>query len=95
MYKALFELSADRAEFLSRLFSRRKPAGVGAGATPAALFDAIRRRDLRPRSRRAIDDNLKAILAQLERRHGFAARATRIAPGSATSTRSSFRAART
>src|SRR6478672_7698813 len=26
MYKALFEMSADRAEFLSRLFSRPKPA---------------------------------------------------------------------
>src|ERR1700675_1347207 len=26
MYKALFELSADRADFVSRLFSRRRPA---------------------------------------------------------------------
>src|SRR6267378_3329015 len=29
MYKALFELSEDRAQFLSRLFSRRVPAGAG------------------------------------------------------------------
>src|SRR5206468_7430136 len=27
MYKALFELSKDRAEFVSRLFSRKRPAG--------------------------------------------------------------------
>ena len=40
MYKALFELSADRAEFLSRLFSRKRPADLGAASTPAALFDA-------------------------------------------------------
>ena len=37
MYKALFELSADRADFVSRLFSRKRPAG------PAA--DVDRRRD--------------------------------------------------
>jgi len=28
MYKALFELSADRADFVSRLFSRKRPAGL-------------------------------------------------------------------
>ena len=27
MYKALFELSNDRAEFVSRLFSRKRPGG--------------------------------------------------------------------
>src|SRR5262245_47437334 len=29
MYKALFELSIDRADFLSQLFSRPRPSGVG------------------------------------------------------------------
>src|SRR5712664_2034305 len=28
MYKALFELSADRVEFVSRLFSRTRPEGL-------------------------------------------------------------------
>ena len=28
MYKALFELSADRAEFVSRLFTKPRPAGL-------------------------------------------------------------------
>src|SRR5438128_10734238 len=38
MYKALFELSPDRAEFLSRLYSRKRPAGVGADAGSDVLF---------------------------------------------------------
>ena len=28
MYKALFEMSADRAEFVSRLFTKQRPAGL-------------------------------------------------------------------
>ena len=38
MYKALFELSADRAEFLSRLFSRERPAGLDHETSVQALF---------------------------------------------------------
>ena len=38
MYKALFELSADRAEFLSRLFARKRPAALKAESTPEELF---------------------------------------------------------
>ena len=30
MYKAVFELSADRADFVSRLFSLKRPAGLAA-----------------------------------------------------------------
>src|SRR5206468_7480691 len=33
MYKALFELSADRAEFVSRLFSKPRPDGLTAAST--------------------------------------------------------------
>ena len=40
LYKALIELSPDRAEFLSRLFSRPRPGGLDANAGPAALFQA-------------------------------------------------------
>jgi hypothetical protein len=40
MYKALFELSNDRADFVSRLFARPRPAGLD-GQTPVdALLDA-------------------------------------------------------
>jgi hypothetical protein len=38
MYKALFELSADRADFVSRLLSRRRPAGLSPNATAAEMF---------------------------------------------------------
>src|SRR5262245_43531538 len=41
MYKALVEMSADRADFLSRLFSRPKPPGLAADATAQTLLDAF------------------------------------------------------
>lgn len=41
MYKSLFELAEDRAEFLSLLFSRPRPAGVAADATPIQLLEAF------------------------------------------------------
>jgi hypothetical protein len=41
MYKSLFELSRDRAEFLSRLFSRPRPAGLGPDSSANDLFAAF------------------------------------------------------
>ncbi|HEX6942194.1 MAG TPA: hypothetical protein VF128_04665 [Gemmatimonadaceae bacterium] len=41
MYKSLFEMAEDRAEFLSLLFSRPRPAGVSADATPIQLLEAF------------------------------------------------------
>ena len=38
-YKALFELSIDRADFLSRLFSRPRPDGLGIDTSVDDLFD--------------------------------------------------------
>ena len=35
MYKALFELSADRAEFVSRLFTKKRPDGAHRRSRPA------------------------------------------------------------
>ena len=40
MYKALFELSVDRAEFISRLFSKPRPAGLSASSTARQIMDA-------------------------------------------------------
>lgn len=40
MYKALFELSKDRADFLSLLYSRARPSGLNNESTSDALFDA-------------------------------------------------------
>jgi hypothetical protein len=68
MYKALFELSADRAEFVSRLFSRRQPDGLTPRSTAAEIFEAYA--DVEG-NQALYDRNLKAIEAQLSGRHGF------------------------
>jgi hypothetical protein len=41
MYKALFEISRDRADFVSRLFSRPRPSGIRPDGSVAELFDAF------------------------------------------------------
>lgn len=69
MYKALFELSADRAEFVSRLFSRSRPSAVSSGSTPAELFEAYS--EASP-SETLYESNLNAIEQQLVSGHGFA-----------------------
>src|SRR5690242_16225159 len=38
MYKAIFELSKDRADFVSMLFSRARPAGLTRTSSAAQLF---------------------------------------------------------
>ena len=40
MYKALFELSADRAEFVSRLFTKPRARGLSATTTVTELMNA-------------------------------------------------------
>ena len=40
MYKALFELSKDRAEFVSRLFTKPRPQTISANATIAEIMTA-------------------------------------------------------
>jgi hypothetical protein len=41
IYKALFEMSADRAEFVSRLFSRARQEGLTAKSTAEEIFTAF------------------------------------------------------
>ena len=70
MYKALFELSADRAEFLSRLFSRKRPAGLDA-AVDRRASSSTRTRTVEP-SRALYDENLQAIRRRCScKKHGF------------------------
>jgi hypothetical protein len=38
LYKALFTLSSDRADFVSRLFSRPRPAGLGSSSSAQEIF---------------------------------------------------------
>jgi hypothetical protein len=58
MYKALFELSEDRADFLSRLYARKRPAGLDADASVETLFG--RYDELHP-DRNFAQENISAI----------------------------------
>jgi hypothetical protein len=68
MYKALFEMSADRAEFVSRLFSKKRPPGLGSRSTVQEIFVAYA---AVPASEALYKENLKDIQNELERKHGF------------------------
>jgi hypothetical protein len=68
MYKALFELSKDRADFVSRLFSRKRPDGLTAKSSAREIFSAYLLAD---GSEQLFDENLKAIVDQLRIKHGF------------------------
>jgi hypothetical protein len=68
LYKALFELSADRAEFVSRLFSKPRPMKLDSTVSADSIFNAywfvatdsaLHRR------------NLAAVRAQLVQTHGL------------------------
>jgi hypothetical protein len=69
MYKALFELSSDRAEFVSRLFSLRRPSTLNALSTPEQIFTAFANVQ---KSETLYTVNLKAIDADLAEKHHFA-----------------------
>jgi len=68
MYKALFELSKDRADFVSRLFSRKRPEGLTAQSTPDEIFDAFVAAE---GSKELYEENLRAVEDQLTKEHGF------------------------
>ena len=69
LYKALMELSVDRAEFLSRLFSRARPAALDRTSSVQQLFDAFGRA---ASSEQLFRQNLAAVLNRLTKTHGFA-----------------------
>ena len=68
MYKALFEMSADRAEFVSRLFARERPGGLDAASTVQQLFAAYA--DARP-APGLFQDNVRLVRSRLVEVHGF------------------------
>ncbi len=69
LYKALFEMSANRADFLSRLFSRPRPDGLSTSSTVQQLMDAYA--NVSPSEER-YQANLKAVGELLTQKHGFA-----------------------
>ena len=73
MYKAIFELSNDRADFVSMLFSKPRPAGLGPAATASELFLAFTNV---PASDALYAANLQAITDRLTGVHKFPLSAT-------------------
>src|SRR5215510_8591707 len=68
-YKALIEMSSDRADFLARLFSRERPYGIDALWTAGDLLDGFS--EVEP-SQELYQKNLADIRKWLVERHGFA-----------------------
>ena len=69
MYKALFELSADRGEFVSRLFTKPRQAGLNANASADELMGAYW--DVYTSGEEVFAANLKAIQDHLTKHHGL------------------------
>jgi hypothetical protein len=68
MYKAIIEMSEDRADFMSRLFSRARPDGLDRTTPVSLMFDAYNRT---PSSEKLFARNLQDVLDRLVKRHGF------------------------
>jgi hypothetical protein len=68
LYKSLFELSPNRAEFLSRLFSRPRPKQLGPRSSVHDLFEAFA---LVPGKADLFAANLRAVRSHLVERHHF------------------------
>ena len=68
MYKALLEVSDNRAEFISRLFSRPVPDGLDKNPSIDSLFSAFDEVDPDPKM---YEDNLVAMKNTLIEKHGF------------------------
>lgn len=69
MYKALFEMSKDRAEFISRLFTKTRPSGLSTASTVTEILDAyweVPRGD-----EAAYEANLQAIQSHLTKTHAL------------------------
>jgi len=69
MYKAVFELSSDRAAFVGRLFSKKRPDGLDRNSSALDIFNAYRNVDT---SEDLYKANLKQIDDLLLNKHHFA-----------------------
>src|SRR5213079_2396828 len=68
MYKALFELSKDRADFVSLLFSRKRPEGLELESSVQEIFAAFGKTFS---SEALYTENLKRIQDHLTKTHSF------------------------
>jgi hypothetical protein len=69
LYKALFEMSENRADFVSRLFNRKRPAGLSTRSTAAELMNAYLQTE--PTDEATFNTNLKSVSDQLTRTHNL------------------------
>jgi hypothetical protein len=67
MYKALFEMASDRADFVSRLFSRPRPDGLDRKSTAAEIFTAFEKA---ASSETLFATNLQAVFDHFSSEHG-------------------------
>jgi hypothetical protein len=68
LYKALFESAGDRADFVSRLFSRRRPHGLGPEASAEELFARFAQQ---PADLQLREETLRLVHARLMEQHEF------------------------
>jgi len=69
VYKALFEMSKDRAEFISRLFTKPRPGGLTAASTIKDTLDAFW--NVPTADEAAYAANLATILDHMTKTHKF------------------------
>ena len=68
MYKTIFEMSADRVEFVANLFARKAPAQLTAESSVQTIFQAFARV---PADRTLAEERFKDIMDRLKTRHRF------------------------
>jgi len=68
MYKALFEISPNRADFVSKLFSRRRPSGLTEQSSALQTFAAF---ENVPTDAALLAQTVQAVKDNLIRQHGF------------------------
>ena len=83
LYKALMEMSPDRAGFLSRLFSRERPAGLTPETSVQDLFAAY---DALPATDANYRRNLAAVIEWLTTKRRLPLLGLRTSQASTTST---------
>ena len=66
MYKALFDMSTDRADFVSKLFSRKRPEGLSRDTGVREIFQALASV---PPDEALFEQNFKAIIDNLQQKH--------------------------
>jgi len=69
MYKALFELSKDRADFVARLFTKKRPEGLTEKSTATEIIQAFW--DVPTGPEAAYKDNVQAIRDLLTKKHSI------------------------